>query len=117
MKIVIAATENTLESKVDKHFARCSYFFIYDTANQTHEFIENNYKYLIEDAGVQVVKFLFKKKINKVIACDFGIKATKILNEKKIQQVVFPNRDKTIQEIINYLNTKKNENCNPNKKQ
>jgi predicted Fe-Mo cluster-binding NifX family protein len=106
MKIAITSTGNSLESKLDQRFGRCSYFVIYDTEHQSVEFLPNPNKDAEHDSGSISVNLLALRKITKIISGEFGMKIKPLLDSLQIQMIMLKNSDKTIQDIINLLNQK-----------
>lgn len=104
MKIAIASTGNTINSKIDKHLARCSYFMIYDTVKKNTEFIENHAKLLSEHAGLEVVELFKKLNIKRIITTDVGYKIKDKLDELKIQIVIISDNNKKMRDLIELLN-------------
>jgi predicted Fe-Mo cluster-binding NifX family protein len=107
MKVVITSTGNSLESKLDKRFGRCSYFVIYNTETQGMEFLPNPNKDAEEGAGNASVNLLASQNINKIISGEFGMKIKPSLDSLGIQMIMIKKYDMTIQEILNLLNNKK----------
>jgi predicted Fe-Mo cluster-binding NifX family protein len=106
MNIAIASTGNNINSKIDKHLARCSWFMIYDSDTKQFEFIENKYKALKENAGIAVVKLFGKYKIKRVITTDVGAKVKNKLDELKIQIIIISDNNKKMKDLIKLMNHK-----------
>jgi predicted Fe-Mo cluster-binding NifX family protein len=104
MKVAITSTGNTLESKLDQRFGRCSYFVIYDLETKGIEFIPNPNKDAQEGAGPASVQTVASRNVQKIISGEFGIKIKSLLDSLKIQMIVLKEPDKKIEEIINMLN-------------
>jgi predicted Fe-Mo cluster-binding NifX family protein len=105
MKIAIASTGNTQDAKIDKHFARCSYFLIYDTVGNKYEFIENKNRTSKENAGLAAVKMMNELNVKRIISGEFGLKVKSRLDELKIQLVVITDHERKIKDIIKLLKT------------
>lgn len=103
MKVAISSKENTLESKLDSRFGRCSYFVIYNTNTKEIEFVVNPNKEANEGAGPASVKLIASYKVEKAISGEFGFKIKSLMNENNIQMIIIQ-EEKTIQEIIDILN-------------
>jgi len=103
MKVAISSKENTLESKLDSRFGRCSYFAIYNTNTKEIEFVVNPNKEANEGAGPASVKLIASYKVEKAISGEFGFKIKSLMNENNIQMIIIQ-EEKTIQEIIDILN-------------
>ncbi len=106
MKIAITSTGNSLESQLDSHFGRCSYFVIYDTETRAVEFIPNPNKDRIEGAGPASVQLIASRGSQKVVSGEFGAKVKAIFDSLKMQLIVLPDPNKRIGEIIELLNHK-----------
>ena len=104
MKVAITSTGNTLESKLDQRFGRCSYFVIYDTETKSIEFIPNPNKDAPNGAGPASVQIVASRNVGKIISGEFGIKIKSLLDSLKIQMIVLKEPEKTIDKIIKMLN-------------
>ena len=104
MKVAITSTGNTLESKIDRRFGRCSYFIVFDTETKAMEFIPNPNKEALEGAGPASVQLVATRDARKIISGEFGIKIKSLLDSLKIQMIVLKEPDKSIKEIIEMLN-------------
>ena len=104
MKVAITSTGNTLDSKLDQRFGRCSYFLIYDTDTKGMEFIPNPNKEAQEGAGPASVQIVASRDVKKVISGEFGIKIKSLLDSLKIQMIIIKDPEKNVGEIINMLN-------------
>lgn len=104
MKVAITSTGNTLESKLDQRFGRCSFFVIYDTETGGTEFIPNPNRDALNGAGPASVQIVASRNVSKIISGEFGIKIKSLLDSLKIQMIVIKEPEKSIQEIINMLN-------------
>jgi predicted Fe-Mo cluster-binding NifX family protein len=104
MKVAITSTGNSLESKLDQRFGRCSYFVIYDLETKGLEFIPNPNKDAQEGAGPASVQIVASRNVQKIISGEFGMKIKSLLDSLKIQMIVLKEPEKKIEEIINMLN-------------
>jgi predicted Fe-Mo cluster-binding NifX family protein len=104
MKVAITSTGNSLESKLDSRFGRCSFFVIYDTESKSVEFIPNPNKENVEGAGPASVNLIASRDAKKVVSGEFGAKVKSIFDSLQIQLIVLDNEEKTINEIIELLN-------------
>jgi predicted Fe-Mo cluster-binding NifX family protein len=104
MKVAITSTGNTLDSKLDQRFGRCSYFVIYDTETKGIDFIPNPNKDANEGAGPASVQMVASRKVQKIISGEFGIKIKSLIESLNIQMIALKEPEKSIQEIINMLN-------------
>jgi predicted Fe-Mo cluster-binding NifX family protein len=103
MKVAITSTGNSMESKLDQRFGRCSYFVIYDSETKGIEFLPNPIKDAQEGAGPASVQVVASRNVQKIISGEFGIKIKSLLDSLKIQMIVLKEADKKIEEIINML--------------
>lgn len=106
MKTVITSTGNTLDSKMDRRFGRCSYFVIYDSENGSVEFIPNTNADSVEGAGVASARLVASRGVEKVVSGEFGNKVKNIFDSLEMQLVMIK-EEKTIQEIIELLEKNK----------
>jgi len=104
MKVAITSSGNTLESKLDQRFGRCSFFVIYDTETKGMEFIPNPNKDAQEGAGPASVQLIASRNVNKIISGEFGIKIKPLIDSLKIQMIALKDSDKSITEVIEMLN-------------
>lgn len=104
MKVAITSSGNTLESKLDQRFGRCSFFVIYDTETKGMEFIPNLNKDAQEGAGPASVQLVASRNVNKIISGEFGIKIKPLIDSLKIQMIALKDSDKSINEVIEMLN-------------
>jgi len=104
MKVAITSSGNTLESKLDQRFGRCSFFVIYDTETKGMEFIPNPNKDAQEGAGPASVQLIASRNVNKIISGEFGIKIKPLIDSLKIQMIALKDSDKSINEVIEMLN-------------
>lgn len=104
MKIAITSTGNTLDSKVDERFGRCSYFVIYDTESKSTEFIPNPNKEVENGAGPASVQLVASKNVTKIVSGEFGMKIKSLVDSLKIQMIVVKDQSKTITDVIEMLN-------------
>lgn len=103
MKVAITSTGHSLDSDLDVHFGRCSYFVFYDTENHEYEFVANENRDADEKAGSMAVDFIISKEVEKVVSGIFGIKVKSLINDAGIQMITFQKKI-TIKEIISLLN-------------
>jgi len=103
MKVAITSNGNSLDSKLDKRFGRCSYFVIYDTETNGMEFLPNPNKEALEGAGPASVQLIASKGVKKVVSGEFGIKVKSIFDSLQIQLIVVNDPEKEVGDIIEFL--------------
>ncbi|MDR2123020.1 MAG: DUF134 domain-containing protein [Flavobacteriaceae bacterium] len=103
-KIAITSIGNTMDSYLDKHFGRCSYFVIWDTKNQKVDFLKNPYKNLDEKTGFLAAELMESHRIEKIISGDFGLKVKPLLTNAGIQMVIMRDKEIKIQDILQLVN-------------
>ena len=106
MKVAITSTGQSLDSTIDQRFGRCAFFIIYDTETGGVEILPNPNKNAEEGAGPASVQMVASKGVVKIISGEFGVKIKSLLDSLKIQMVVYKEKDKSIQSIIDMLNKK-----------
>ena len=108
MKVAITSTGDSTSATIDSRFGRCSYFVIYDTENNSSEIFKNPNKESVEGAGPASVQFLASKGAQKVVSGEFGAKVKTIFEQLQIQLIVMNDTNKTISEVISFLNQSNN---------
>ena len=104
MRIAMASTGNTLESKIDTSFGRCNYYVIYDKSNGGVEFLPNPNRNMEEGAGQASVTLLASRFVSKIVSGEFGLKIKPVLDSLKIQMIVVNDRELTVQNVLEMLN-------------
>ncbi len=104
MKIAIASTGNSLDSKLDMRFGRCSYFAILDTETNNVEFICNTNKDAKEGAGPASVQLVASAQAEKIVSGEFGNKIKSLLNELKIEMITTKDSELSIGDIVKQFN-------------
>jgi predicted Fe-Mo cluster-binding NifX family protein len=103
MKIAISSTGNSLESKLDQRFGRCSYFVIYDTETEKAIFAPNPNKDGREGVGPASIQFVASYGVKKIISGEFGIKIKSLLDSLHIQMIILKEPEKTIQDVLKLI--------------
>lgn len=103
MKVAITSTGDSLDSKLDERFGRCSYFVVYDTDSKSTEFIPNPNKEAENGAGPASVQVVASRNVSKIVSGEFGMKIKSLVDSLQIQMIVVK-EPKTIREIIQMLN-------------
>lgn len=94
MKIAITSDGDSLESKLDGRFGRCSYFVLYDTETKDVRFVENTNQLNQEGAGPATAQFVASMGAKRVYSGEFGKKAADILRDLSIEMI--PLRDAAV---------------------
>jgi len=89
MKIVVAASGNTLEAQVDPRFGRCAWFVIVDTDSMAYEAVENPGALAGGGAGVQAAQLVASVGAQAVVAGHMGPNAYQVLAAGGIQILPF----------------------------
>jgi predicted Fe-Mo cluster-binding NifX family protein len=103
MRVAITSTGNSLESKLDSRFGRCSFFVFYDTESESVEFLPNANKESVEGAGPASVQTVASRGVRKVISGEFGAKVKSIFDQLQIQLIMVPDSNHTVSQIIEML--------------
>jgi predicted Fe-Mo cluster-binding NifX family protein len=81
MLIAITSSENSLDSQVDLRFGRAKGFIIYDTDNNSFEYLDNTQNLeAAQGAGIQAAQNVVNKNVEAVITGHCGPKAFKVLS-------------------------------------
>ena len=105
MKTIITSTGKELSAKFDLRFGRANYFCLYDENSKETRFYKNEQANLRGGAGTKSAETMGALGVNKVISGDFGPNAKELLDKLQIQMVVIQDDNKTVQDIINSLNS------------
>ncbi|MFH1875189.1 MAG: NifB/NifX family molybdenum-iron cluster-binding protein [Pseudomonadota bacterium] len=98
MKILITATDNSLDAQVDPRFGRAKFFAVYETDNDQVEFISNEQNLnAASGAGIQAGSNAVKTGTKVVITGNCGPKAFRTLNEAGIK--IISGASGTIKEV------------------
>ncbi len=103
MKIAITSLEDNVESLVDRRFARCNYFAIYDTGTGVCEFVRNPGGEQMGGAGISAVNMIREREVKKVVSGEFGINVKSMFDQLQVQLISLPDQTKTINQIIGML--------------
>jgi predicted Fe-Mo cluster-binding NifX family protein len=102
MKTAISSTGNTPDALIDKRFARCSYFVIYDNESGGVEYIPNAAKDAEDGAGPAAVQLVASRQAKKIVSGEFGLKIKPLLDSLKIQMIILQD-EKTVGEVMEML--------------
>lgn len=100
MKIAITSNGDSLDSKLDSRFGRCSYFAIHDTENNDTVFYANPNKESQEGAGPASAQFVVSKGVQMILSGEFGGKVKSLLESLQITMVALKDNQKTIKELL-----------------
>ncbi len=84
MKLAVTAKGDSLDSKVDPKFGRCSYFIIVDTETMDYESIKNSSKRARGGAGVQAAETLSGNDVDALATGNVGPNAYNTLSSAGI---------------------------------
>jgi len=88
MKVVVTATEPSLDAPVDPRFGRCPYFLIVETDDLACEAVENPNVTLGGGAGIQSAQFMNEKGVKFVLTGNCGPNAYRTLLAAGVQVIV-----------------------------
>jgi predicted Fe-Mo cluster-binding NifX family protein len=88
MKIVVTATDPSLDGAVDPRFGRCPYFVIVETDDLAFEAMENPNVMLGGGAGIQSAQFMNEKGVRFVLTGNCGPNAYRTLSAAGIEVIV-----------------------------
>ncbi len=105
MKLCVSSTENKKNSQADSRFGRCPYFAIYNTENNTFEFIENSGITSPQGAGIAAAQQIVDQKVAVVITGNMGPNAMKIIEAAGIK--TYKINSETIEDAVKlYMDNK-----------
>jgi predicted Fe-Mo cluster-binding NifX family protein len=108
MKIAITSDGNSLESKLDSRFGRCSFFVLYDTETKDVRFIENANQLNQEGAGPATAQLVAKLGAQRVYSGEFGKKAADILKDLSIEMIPLRDAAVSVAAVIAMVETQDN---------
>jgi predicted Fe-Mo cluster-binding NifX family protein len=108
MKVAISSTGKNLQSQIDPHFGRCTFFIIVETDDMSFETFDNENMALSGGAGIQAAGFLSSKGVKAVLTGNCGPNAMKTFSAAGVQ--VFTGMTGTIAEAVEKY---KNESLSP----
>ena len=86
MKIAITCTKDNIDTDVDQRFGRAPYFLVYDTDDDSFEFIENTQNLnRPQGAGIQSAKTVVDKGVDVILTGHCGPNAFTALSKANIQ--------------------------------
>ena len=84
MKVAVPSTSNQEDAKMEERFGRCNYFCIYDSENDTLDFVTNPAVNARGGAGFQAVEFLLNNDVGAVIVPRLGPNADGVLRRGNV---------------------------------
>lgn len=86
MKIAITSTDKNIDSEVEQRFGRAPYFLIYETDDDSYEFIENSQTLnQPQGAGIQSVKTVVDKGAKALLTGHCGPNAFTALSKTGVE--------------------------------
>lgn len=105
MKIAISSESDSLEDFLDTRFGRAYGFIIYDLANNSYTFINNETNLnAVQGAGIQAAQTVVDANAEAVITGYCGPKAYKVLEAAEIK--IYTSEKDTIKNIIDKFKNK-----------
>ena len=102
MKVVISSNGDTLQSNVDQRFARCPYYIVYDTKDESFEAVNNESSIAGGGAGIQAAQKISDMGIEAVITGNIGPNAFRVLSAASIK--VYSGASGIVKEVIEKFN-------------
>ncbi|NPD88266.1 MAG: diguanylate cyclase [Asgard group archaeon] len=84
MKIALPVATRDENCVLDNRFGRGSFYYIFDTENDSFEIVDNPAKQARGGAGIQAVEYLISKGIESVIIPEMGPNAERVLRSANI---------------------------------
>lgn len=100
MIVAISSTGDSLDSRVDSRFGRCSYFALFDTDTHRIEFISNTAAESSQGAGPSAVQLLAGYGVGKVVSGEFGMKVRPLLESLSVQMQALSNAELSVLEVL-----------------
>ena len=99
MKLAITSSGKDLDSQMDLRFGRAKGFIIYETDNDTFEFIDNVQNLeAAQGAGIQAAQNVVNKNVSAVISGHCGPKAFKVLSTSGVK--IYTAEEGKISEVL-----------------
>lgn len=98
MKIALPVTSKDENCILDNRFGRGSFYYIFDTENDSFEIVDNPAKQARGGAGIQAVEYLISKGVKSVIIPEMGPNAERILRSANIS--VFQGENLPAKELV-----------------
>ncbi len=103
MKLFLTADGENLKNHIDSSFGRCSFFLLYDTEDDSYEFIENIHKDEQAAVGAAVAQEAIDIGANAVISLNPGPRAFKMLKEAGLDVYHINSGDKLSDVLDSFL--------------
>lgn len=85
MLIAVSTKKPDLSSELSDAFGRSRYFMIYDSIENTSEFMVNPFSSELGGAGIQSSRFLIEKNIEAIITTFIGLNTLRFINSLNIK--------------------------------
>jgi predicted Fe-Mo cluster-binding NifX family protein len=107
MITAIALNGTTAESKIDRHFGKCTAFLLLSEDTGKWEIIPNPAASQTGCKGEIIVDVLLSHNTGRVIAGDFGANVQQLMNQHAIQMIIHPDESVTAADLIKLLSIKR----------
>ena len=98
MKIAIPVNEKNLDTIIAEKFGRCKYFLVYNTENNSNEYILNEGFNANGGAGIKAAQTIIDSKVDSLISYQLGENAIDLL--KSVNISVFKPKNNLVQENL-----------------
>jgi predicted Fe-Mo cluster-binding NifX family protein len=85
MIIVVSSSGDSKHSMTDERFGRCAVFAVYNTENDTFEFVDNTAVASGHGAGISAAQFVSELNADVVLTGNLGPKAKQVLDASGIK--------------------------------
>ncbi|HKK81972.1 MAG TPA: NifB/NifX family molybdenum-iron cluster-binding protein [Prolixibacteraceae bacterium] len=111
MRIAIPIDDKNIRSKVSETFARSNFFALVDKENRDLKMVENPFKDMTKGVGVKLFGWLVEtQKSDALLAFEMGYKVQQMANDASLQIIIVNEQDKTLEELMNFMDVKPNTN-------
>ena len=104
MRVVISATDDNLDSQVDRRFGRCPWFLFVDIESLEYEAAKNESADASSGAGTACAQFILEKGVDILISGQVGPNAYEVLKQAEIKVVIAPKDCSAREAIEKYKN-------------
>lgn len=98
MKLIVPTESKTLDAPVCPSFGRTPYFILFDTENNTHEFLDNSAAASQGGAGIKAAQMLVDSGARVLITYRCGENAANVLKAADVQ--IYKAEDGTLEQNI-----------------